>query len=185
MSNHINSGLSKPARTMIRLSLSSFISAGTHLRRLAQLEASQTPGRFTAEVQEDMLVTLRDSYEVARKLFMFSLINAKSGLADAASVIETEDGLLSKKEMKRLEATRSKPRRKNEDSSSKFSMDSFLKLISQNQRNPPPGRDLSRVICYRCQKPGHYASNCRRGEEKQRKPQYKRVRQIESSGDED
>ena len=40
---------------MIRLSLSWFISAGTHLRKVAQLEVSQTPGRFTGEVQEDML----------------------------------------------------------------------------------------------------------------------------------
>ena len=85
---------------MIRLSLSWFISGGTHLGKVAQLE-TQTPG----EVQEDMLVTLRDAYENARKLFMFSLINAKSGLTDAADVIETEDGHLSKKEMKRLEVS--------------------------------------------------------------------------------
>ena len=55
------------------------------------MEASQTPGRFTAEVQEDMLVTLRYSYKVARKMFMFSLINAKSGLADAPLVIKTKE----------------------------------------------------------------------------------------------
>lgn len=165
---------------MIRLSLSGFISAGTHLRRFAQLEPSQTPGRFTAEVQEDALVTLRDSYEVSRKLFMFALINAKSGLSDAASVIETEDGLLSKKEMKRLEATRSKPRRKFEDSSSKpLTMDDLTKLLSQ--KSQPSGRDLSRVICFKCQKPGHYATNCRDGDDKKKK--YKRVRKIESSDD--
>ena len=93
---------------MIRLSLSSFISAGTHLRKFAQLETSDTPGTYTDGVKEDSLVTLRDAYETSRKLFMFSLINAKSGLSNAADVIETEDGLLSKKEMKRLEATRSK-----------------------------------------------------------------------------
>ena len=87
---------------MIRLSLSGFISSGTHLRRFAQLDTTDNPGTFTDVVKEDVLVTLRDAYEASRKMFMFALINAKSGLSDAASVIETEDGLLSKKEMKRL-----------------------------------------------------------------------------------
>ena len=38
VSNHINSGIGKPARTMIRLSTSSFIGTGTLLRKLAMLE---------------------------------------------------------------------------------------------------------------------------------------------------
>merc|ERR1719397_1379375 len=48
---------------MIRLSLTSFISSGTHLHRLAQIEASDTPGRLTPELQDDLLMTLRDAYE--------------------------------------------------------------------------------------------------------------------------
>ena len=183
VSNHINSGLAKPARTLIRLSLSGFISAGTHLRRLAQLDTSETAGKLTDEVQQDLLITLRDSYENSRKMFMFSLINAKSGLSDAASVIETEDGLLSKKEMKRLEATRSKPRRRSDDSSSRsVTMDDLSKLLSQTTQ--PPGRDLSRVICYKCQKPGHYANYCR-GSDDDKEKSHKRVRKIESSDEED
>ena len=55
---------------------------------------------------------LRDEYEFTRKMFMFSLINAKSGLADAANVINTEDGLLNKKEMKRLELSQAKGSKK-------------------------------------------------------------------------
>ena len=169
---------------MIRLSLSIFISAGTHLRRLAQLDTSDTPGRLTDEVQEDLLVTLRDSFENSRKMFMFSLINAKSGLSDAASVIETEGGLLSKKEMKRYEATGPKPRRRSEDSSQKsLTMDDLTRLLSQKMQPPGRGRDLSRVICFKCQKPGHYANNCP-GSGDTKKNQYKRVRKIESSDDE-
>ena len=166
---------------MIRLSLSGFISAGTHLRRVAQLDTSQTAGRLTDEVQQDLLVTLRDSYENSRKMFMFSLINAKSGLSDAASVIETEDGLLSKKEMKRLEATRSKPQRKPDDSPPRsVTVDDLTRLLSL--KTQPPGRDLSRVICYKCQKPGHYATNCRGSDDGMWKS-HKRARKIESSDD--
>ena len=182
VSNHINSGLSKPARTMIRLSLSGYISAGTHLRKVAQLEVSETPGRFTEEVQEDMLVTLRDAYETARKLFMFSLINAKSGLTDAADVIETEDGLLSKKEMKRMEAVRTKPRKKYESSSSKtVTLEDLAKLLGRS-KPAAASRDLSRVICFKCQKPGHFATSCP-GVDK--KKGFKRVRKIESSSDDE
>ena len=148
---------------------------------MAQLDTSQTAGRLTDEVQQDLLVTLRDSYENSRKMFMFSLINAKSGLSDAASVIETEDGLLSKKEMKRLEATRSKPRRKPDDSPPRsVTVDDLTRLLSL--KTQPPGRDLSRVICYKCQKPGHYATNCRGSDDGMRKS-HKRARKIESSDD--
>ena len=113
VSNHVNSGIGKPARTMIRLSTSSFIGAGTLLRKIAMLEASRGEGKFTAEVQGDSLTLLRDQYEYTRKMFMFSLINAKSGLSDAASVINTEEEKLStKKEMKRLEMSQSKGSKK-------------------------------------------------------------------------
>ena len=112
VSNYVNSGIGKPARTMIRLSTSSFIGAGTLLRKLAMLEASRGDGKFTEEVQSDTLMLLRDEYEFTRKMFMFSLINAKSGLADAANVINTEDGLLNKKEMKRLELSQAKGSKK-------------------------------------------------------------------------
>ena len=167
---------------MIRLSLSSFISAGTHLRKFAQLDASDAPGQFNADVQEDTLVTMREAFEISRKMFMFSLINAKSGLSDAASVIETEDGLLSKKEMKRLEATRSKTRRPQESGSKVLTVDDIAKLLKDRDKGQP-SRDLSRVICYRCQKPGHYATNCRESE-KPRKTGFKRIRKLESSDDE-
>ena len=168
---------------MIRLSLSSFISAGTHLRKFAQLETSDTPGTYTDGVKEDSLVTLRDAYETSRKLFMFSLINAKSGLSNAADVIETEDSLLSKKEMKRLEATRSKPRKRSEEAGSKpVTMEDLAKLLG-SRGQPSPSRDLSRVICFNCQKPGHYASSCR--EQVKKKKAFKRVRKLESDSEDD
>ena len=112
VSNYVNYGIGKPARTMIRLSTSSFIGAGTLLRKLAMLEASRGVGKFTEEVQSDTLLLLRDEYEFTRKMFMFSLINAKSGLTDAANVINTEDGLLNKKEMKRLVLSQAKGSKK-------------------------------------------------------------------------
>merc|ERR1740131_899310 len=48
---------------MVRLSLSGFISSGTHLRRFSQMDTADNPGTFTDDVKEDVLVTLRDAYE--------------------------------------------------------------------------------------------------------------------------
>ena len=56
----------------------------------------------------------------------------KCGLSDAASIIETEGRLLSKKEMKRSRPQGPSPK----------GGQTIL------HRNSAPGRDLSRVICY-------------------------------------
>jgi len=55
----INSGPGKPARTMIRLFLSGFISAGALLRKVAG--SFSDPQEVYWLVHEDMFVTLRDA----------------------------------------------------------------------------------------------------------------------------
>ena len=183
VSNHVNSGIGKPARTMIRLSTSSFIGAGTLLRKIAMLEASRGEGKFTAEVQGDSLTLLRDQYEYTRKMFMFSLINAKSGLSDAASVINTEEGLLTKKEMKRFEMSQTKGPKKtygynnNHAKSENSEIVSLLKNLVAKQGSSK-GIYRSRAICFNCQKPGHFANVCPKNKKDKRK---KRARVIESS----
>ena len=188
VSNHVNSGIGKPARTMIRLSTSSFIGAGTLLRKLAILEASRGDGKFTEEVQSDILMLLRDEYEFTRKLFMFSLINAKSGLVDAANVINTEDGLLNKKEMKRFEASQASGSRKSHGNGSNFQKSekseivSLLKDLVSKDSNRSKGADRPRSICFNCQKPGHYANVCpRKFKNKVSSKRKRRARVIESS----
>ena len=101
VSQHVSGDTGGPAMTMNTIATNLFIGAGTALRKMSMIRTSRIEGRFTDETKEDTLIMLRDQYENCRKMFMFAMINSKSGLVCAASVISTEDSLLTKKELKR------------------------------------------------------------------------------------
>ena len=134
----MSSSTSKPAQTLIDLSSAMFIKCATALRQSAQLEVSRGRDKFNAEKKEASLLAGRDIFELTRKMYAFSLINAKSGLKDAANAVSTNEGILSKKEMKRLEA--SQKARRNSGSKPPY-------IVVKRER-----KSKSRPICYLCQK---------------------------------
>ena len=89
----MSSSTSKPAQTLIDLSSAMFIKSATSLRQNSQLEVSRGRDKFNAEKKEASLLAGRDMYELARKMYAFSLINAKSGLRDAANAVSTNEGI--------------------------------------------------------------------------------------------
>ena len=124
-----------------------FIKSATSLRQNSQLEVSRGRDKFNAEKKEASLLAGRDMYELARKMYAFSLINAKSGLRDAANAVSTNEGILNKKELKRLEA--SQKARRNSGSKPSY----VVVKREKKSKSTSGGRiDKSRSICFNCQK---------------------------------
>ena len=130
----MNQNTSEPAQILVVLSKKGFIDCASMLRRLAQTETSNRRNKFSDETKSDCIEQLRSSYENQRKLFLFSLLNSAQGLYAASQVVEAgpADGLLSKKESKKL---------------------SKLKKLQKEKKFQYPRKDKvdkSRSLCFRC-----------------------------------
>ena len=69
--------VSKPARTMMCLSVNQCITAGKVLREVSGLGVSATEGNLTRRKKKELLPMLRDCFETARKQYNFARINMK------------------------------------------------------------------------------------------------------------
>ena len=69
--------VSKPARTMMCLSVNEYITVAKILREVSGLGVSATEGNLTRRKKKQVLQMLRDSFEIARKQYNFARINMK------------------------------------------------------------------------------------------------------------
>ena len=73
-----------PARTLMTLSLASYVEVANTLGELSILDTSGNRDGFTNERRDDILRQLRGQYETGRKLFTFAIANASK---DVQSII--------------------------------------------------------------------------------------------------
>ena len=70
-------GISKPARTMLKFALDLYTKNAAIVREVANLETSRGgENKLTDAKKTELLVMLRDDYEISRKMFNFAIINA-------------------------------------------------------------------------------------------------------------
>ena len=76
MSHAAGGSFNHPARTLMTLSVASYVEVTNTLRELSILDTSGNRNGFNADKRDDILRQLRGQYETGRKLFTFAIANA-------------------------------------------------------------------------------------------------------------